>query len=68
MYKQLVKNPYLALFYQVMCDKNLKQVFVEYASSDSSCIQTLDLIALAAKFLTTEDLEYVLKFRIKVAI
>jgi len=47
---QVVKNPYLRLFYQLMLETELKKVFEDCARNSVS-INTFDFVVLACKFL-----------------
>ena len=59
MYQQVVKNPYLRLFYQLMFEQDILKVFEEQAKSNN-LINIFDFITLACKFLNFNQLKNVL--------
>jgi hypothetical protein len=61
---QVVKNPYLRLFYQLMLETDLKKVFEDYARNNAS-INTFDFITLACKFLDYSQFKHVLSIKIE---
>ena len=61
---QVVKNPYLRLFYQLMLETDLKKVFEDCARSTVS-INTFDFVTLACKFLDYTQLKQVLSIKIE---
>jgi hypothetical protein len=63
-YKQVIGNPYLKLFYQIMIERNVKKVFEEYAQG-TTVINLFDFVALAAKYLSREDFETTIKLKIQ---
>lgn len=64
---QVVKNPYLRLFYQLMLETDLKKVLEDCARSNTS-INTFDFVTLACKFLDYSQFKTVLSIKIEQSI
>jgi hypothetical protein len=62
-YSQVVNNPYLKLFYQIMIEPDLQKVFEEYAKG-IQVINIFDFVALACKYLSWNQFNAVMQIKI----